>query len=90
MDQAASALRGISTRRLRSGALVALDAHFDGAEGDFKEVFLDFALDNGDLVHGLDADLVAGGDVLEQMRLGVGVAMSAPVRWATTVWLKLS
>ena len=28
----------------------------------------------GDLVHRLDADLVAGGDVLEQVRLGVGVA----------------
>ena len=56
------------------GALVALDAHLDGAEGDFEEVFLDLALHDGNFVHRLEANLVAGGDVLQQMRLGVGVA----------------
>ncbi len=56
------------------GALVALDAHFDGAEGDFEDVFLDLALHDGDFVHRLDANLVAGGDVLEDVRLGVRVA----------------
>ena len=34
--------------------------------------------------------MVAGGNVAEHVRLGVGIAGSAPVRWATTVWLKLS
>jgi hypothetical protein len=57
------------------GELVALDAHLDGAERDFEEILLDFALHHGDLVHGLDAHLVAGSDVLEQMRLRVGVAL---------------
>ncbi len=57
----------------RCGELVALDAHLDGAEGDFEEVLLDLALDDGDLVHGLDADLVADCDVTEHMRLGVRI-----------------
>ena len=58
----------------RLAELVALDAHLDGAESDFEEIFLDFALNDGDLVHGLDADLIAGGDVFEDVRLGVRVA----------------
>jgi hypothetical protein len=57
------------------GDVVALDAHLDGAERDFKEVFLHLALHDRNLVHRLEADLVAGGDVLHDMRLGVGVAL---------------
>ena len=72
------------------GDVVAFDAHLDGAEGDFEDIFVDFALHDSDLVHGLQTYMVAGRDVAEQVRLGVGVAWSAPVRWATTVWLKLS
>ncbi len=57
------------------GDVVALDAHFDGAESDFKEILFDFALDGGYLVHRLEADLIAGGNVADDMRLGVGVAL---------------
>ena len=57
------------------GDVVALDAHFDGAESNFKEVFLDLALHGGHLVHRFEADLVAGCDVLHHVRLGVGVAL---------------
>ncbi len=57
------------------GDVVALDAHLDGAESDFEEIFFDFALHGGDLVHGFEADLVAGGDVADDVGLGVGVAL---------------
>ena len=70
----ACSVRTLCQEVTASADVVALDAHFDGAESDFKEVFLDLALHHGDLVHRLEADLIADGDVLEQVRLGVGVA----------------
>src|ERR1700758_5060981 len=48
----------LSTRGRNWGAVVAFDAHLDGAESYFKYVFLDFTLHDGDFVHGLDANLV--------------------------------
>ena len=70
-----SAAESPPEREATAEQLVALDAHLDGAEGDFKEIFLDLALHDGNFVHRLDKNLVAGGDVLEQMRLGIGVAL---------------
>jgi len=57
------------------GEIVALDAHLDGPESYFEEIFFNFALDDGDLVHGLDANLVAGCYVTEQVRLGVDIIL---------------
>ena len=57
------------------GEIVALDAHLDGAESYFEEILFNFALDNGDFVHGLDANLIAGCYVTQQMRLGVDIIL---------------
>jgi hypothetical protein len=42
-------VRRMLAARRRLGELVALDAHLDGAERDFEEILLDFALHDGDL-----------------------------------------
>ena len=66
---------GVSTKRPRLTKLVAFDAHFDGAEGDFEDVFFHLALHDGQFVHGLEQNLIAGCDVAQQVGLGVLVTL---------------
>src|SRR5579862_648130 len=57
------------------GELIAADAHLNGSERDFKDIFLHLALYDGNLVHRLEQYAIAGRDVAQQVRLGVGVAL---------------
>jgi len=60
------------------GDVVALDAHFDGAESDFKQIRFDLALHDCNLVHRFETDLVADRYVLHHVRLGMRVSLVGP------------